>query len=161
MLTALIVETETRLVEASHVQIVIGTGQSAKSAQTFGVRVMLLTDRPDGQTARRLAGCGSLIDIETTLESALSGLLDDPMGYDLFVMDCDGFGGISGGEHAIAALIAAEARMRVMLVSGEFDVPAYPLGLRTAVCLPTEVQDEGFRRGFHHVLRDRAAVTMM
>jgi hypothetical protein len=48
----------------------------------------------------------------------------------------------------------------VMLVSREFDVPVYPLGRRTAVCLPEDVSDASFRIGFDHVLRDRVAVTM-
>ena len=91
----------------------------------------------------------------------MEAVLDDPLGYDLFVMDCDAFGGIAAAERAIATLIAAEARMRVMLVSREFDVPAYPLGRRTAVCLPDPVPEPGFRRGFDHVLRDRVPVTLM
>ena len=47
-----------------------------------------------------------------------------------------------------------------LLVSREFDVPAYPLGRRTAVCLPEDVSDTSFRIGFDHVLRDRAAIAM-
>jgi hypothetical protein len=127
----------------------------------MGVRVMLLTDRPEGQTALRLATYGSLVEIEDEFFAALSRILDDPMGYDLFVMDCDAFGGIDAAERAVAALIAADARMRVILVSREFDIPAYPLGRRSAVCLPDAVSEAGFRQGFDHVLRDRAALTMM
>jgi hypothetical protein len=127
----------------------------------MGVRVMLLTDRPDGRTARRLTGYGSLVEVEDELYAALSGILDDPMGYDLFVMDCDGFGGVIAAERAIATLIAADARMRVMLLSCEFDTPAYPLGRRSAVCLPDAISDQGFRQGFDHVLRDRCALSMM
>ncbi len=80
------------------------------------------------------------------------------MGYDIFVMDCDGYGGIAGAERAISSLIAGDARVRVILVSREFDVPVYPLGRRTAVCLPEDVSDASFRIGFDHVLRDRAAI---
>ncbi len=127
---------------------------------TLGVRVMLLTDHGHGQTARRLADLGSAIDIADDLAEAVSAILDDPFGYDLFVMECDGYGGIAGAEQAIAALIAGDARMRVMLVSREFDVPAYPLGRRTAVCLPEDVSEASFRIGFDHVLRDRAVMTM-
>lgn len=127
----------------------------------LGVRVMLLTDRPEGDCAQRLAGYGSLVEIEGELPAALATVLDDPLGFDLFVMDCDAFGGIVAAERAIATLVAAEARMRVMLVSREFDEPAYPLGRRTAVCLPDPVSEPGFRRGFEHVLRDRAPVTLM
>ncbi|MBA3908278.1 MAG: hypothetical protein C0524_00035 [Rhodobacter sp.] len=122
---------------------------------------MLLTDQPDGLTSRRLATYGSLVDVEDEVYTALSAILDDPMGYDLFVMDCDAFGGIAAAERAIATLIAAEAKMRVMLVSQEFEIPAYPMGLRTAVCLPDHVSETGFRRGFEHVLRDRSAMTLM
>lgn len=142
-------------------QILARPDRQPVSRHSLGVRVMLLTDRPEGQTARRLANYGSLVEIEDEFYAALSGILDDPMGYDLFVMECDAFGGIEGAERAIAALIAADARMRVMLVSSEFDTPAYPLGRRSAVCLPDAVSDLGFRQGFDHALRDRAPLTMM
>jgi hypothetical protein len=121
---------------------------------------MLLTDQTDGRTAQRLADYGSVLDLSEDLDEAIAGILEDPFGYDLFVMECDGFGGIAGAEQAISTLIAGAAKMRVMLVSREFDVPAYPLGRRTAVCLPEDVSDASFRIGFDHVLRDRAVVTM-
>lgn len=142
-------------------QILIGTSQKPLQAAAPGVRVLLLTDRTKGETAQRLTDYGSVIDIETAFEPALAALLGDPMGYDLFVMDCDGFGGVEAAEKAIVRLVAADARMRVMLVSREFDTPAYPLGRRSAVCLPERSSDEAFRFGFDHVLRDRAAVTYM
>ena len=134
---------------------------NSPAPQAPGVRVMLLTDRPEGESAQRLADYGSLVELADDPGAALAAVLDDPLGYDLFVMDCDAFGGIAAAERAIATLIAAEARMRVMLVSREFDVPAYPLGRRTAVCLPDPVPEPGFRRGFVHVLRDRVPVTLM
>lgn len=142
-------------------QILIGTSQKPLRAAASGVRVLLLTDRVGGETAQRLARYGNVLDIETAFEPALAALLGDLMGYDLFVMDCDGFGGVEAAERAIARLISADAKMRVMLVSGEFDAPAYPLGRRSAVCLPDHISDEAFRFGFDHVLRDRAAVTYM
>jgi hypothetical protein len=145
------------------VRVQTGLGNSGRSfaPHTLGVRVMLLTGRPDGESAQRLVGYGGLVDISSTLPTALAAILDDPLGYDLFVMDCDAFGGITGAEQAISTLIAAAARMRVMLISREFDVPTYPLGRRTAVCLPDTVGNEGFRLGFDHVLRDRVAMTLM
>lgn len=139
----------------------ISEGSKTVAAHRPGVRVMLLTDRPHGPTALRLASYGSLIDIEPTLEKARAAILEDALGYDLFVMDCDGFGGLEGAERALASLIASGARIRVMLVCGGFDEPAYPLGRRTAVCLPSAEDEDAFRRGFDHVLRDRAAVTLM
>lgn len=142
-------------------QFLARTGSQSSAQRSLGIRVMLLTDKPEGLTARRLANYGSLVDVENEVYSAISAILDDPMGYDLFVMDCDAFGGIVAAERAIAALIAAEAKMRVMLVSEEFDIPAYPMGLRTAVCLPDHISDAGFRKGFEHILRDRSAMTFM
>jgi hypothetical protein len=142
------------------VQTFIQAGRQQVQTHTLGVRVMLLTERTDSRTARRLAQYGSVVEVTEDLQEAVAAILEDPMGYDLFVMDCDGFGGIAGAEQAIAALIAGDARMRVMLVSREFDVPAYPLGRRTAVCLPEDVSETSFRIGFDHVLRDRAAMVM-
>ena len=126
----------------------------------MGVRVLLLTGHADGATGQRLASYGSLVDTHDDLDDAVGAVLNDRFGYDLFVMDCDGFGGITGAERAISALISGEAKMRVMLVSREFDIPVYPLGRRTAVCLPDDVSEASFRIGFDHVLRDRAAITI-
>jgi hypothetical protein len=142
------------------VQTFIQADRQKVAPHTLGVRVMLLTDRSDGLTEQRLANYGSLVDTTDDLKDAVATILGDRFGYDLFVMDCDGFGGIAGAELAISALIAGDAKMRVMLVSQEFDVPAYPLGRRSAVCLPDDVSDASFRIGFDHVLRDRAAVTL-
>jgi hypothetical protein len=142
------------------VQTFIQTGRQQVQPHTLGVRVMLLTDHAEGRTAQRLAAYGSVVDASDDLEEAVATILDDPFGYDLFVMECDGFGGIAGAEQAISSLIAGDAKMRVMLVSHEFDVPAYPLGRRTAVCLPQDVSEASFRIGFDHVLRDRAVMTM-
>jgi hypothetical protein len=127
----------------------------------MGVRVLLLSDVEDGLTASRLVGCGSHVDVEDALDAALKRLCRDPIGYDLFVMDCDGYGGLSGGERAVSSLIAAAARMRVMLVSSDFDAPALPGGRRSAVCLPVAAGDEDFRKGYQHVLRDRLPVPVM
>ena len=141
-------------------QTFIQTKRQQVAPHTLGVRVMLLTDKSNSPTGRRLAEYGSLVDVSDALDDAVASILDDPMGYDLFVMECDAFGGITGAEHAISALIAGDAKMRVMLISREFDVPAYPLGRRSAVCLPEDVSDASFRIGFDHVLRDRAVMTM-
>jgi hypothetical protein len=136
------------------------TDRQHVAQHTIGVRIMLLTDHSDGRTAQFLTDFGSLVDVSDKLEDAVTAILRDPFGYDLFVMDCDGFGGIAGAEQAISSLIAGAAKMRVMLVSREFDVAVYPLGRRTAVCLPEDVSETSFRIGFDHVLRDRAAITM-
>lgn len=141
-------------------QTFIQTDRQNVQPHTLGVRVLLLTDHAAGPTGRRLVNYGSVVDVADELDAAVTTILDDPFGYDLFVMDCDAFGGIAGAERAISTLIAGAAKMRVMLVSRDFDVPAYPLGRRTAVCLPQDVSDASFRIGFDHVLRDRAVMTM-
>jgi hypothetical protein len=137
------------------------TAQKPGTGQVEGLRVMLLTDSLDGMSALRLAEYGSAVDVRHDVDIALFGMLNDPFGYDLFVMDCDRTVGIDGAEAAIASLIAADARMRVILVSKEFDEPVYPFGRRAAVCLPASVPDDGFRRGLDHVLRDRESVVIM
>jgi hypothetical protein len=147
--------------EVDFMQTAIGAGRKAFPVRSMGVRVLLLSDAINSRTADRLASCGSHVDVEETLDLALRRLRHDPMGYDLFVMDCDGYGGMSGGELAVSSLIAAEAKMRVMLVSRDFDEPALPFGRRTAVCLPSGVGDDDFRRGFDHVLRDRMPTAVM
>lgn len=142
-------------------QTVTRSGSKAFLVPTLGVRALLVSDVQGGRTAHRLARCGSHVEVAQTLDLALERLRSDALGYDLFVMDCDGYGGMAGGERAVALLIAAEAKMRVMLVSQDFDSPALPFGQRTAVCLPTASGDEDFRRGFDHVLRDRVPMTVM
>lgn len=142
-------------------QTVANRSNRRVAPQSFGVRVMLLSVDPEGVTAERLASYGSSLDTETEFYAALGAIIDDPLGYDLFVMDCDGFGGIIAAERAIATLIAADARMRIMLVSSEFDTPAYPMGLRSAVSLPSPVSEASFRIGFEHVLRDRVSMRLM
>ncbi len=141
-------------------QTFIQADRQRVAPHTLGVRVMLLTDHADGATGQRLADYGSHVETSGNLQDAVATILQDRFGFDLFVMDCDAFGGVSGAEQAISSLIAGDAKMRVILVSREFDVPVYPLGRRTAVCLPEDVSDASFRIGFDHVLRDRAAVTM-
>ena len=142
-------------------QALLGIQHKPTPGQSVGVRVMLLSNSPEGQAAQWLVDYGSLVETRGDVGHALSGIVNDPIGYDLFVMQCDGLGGVDAAEAAIAALVAAEARLRVILISREFGEPDYPFGRRTAVCLPTAVAEEGFRRGFDHVLRDRAPVTLM
>ena len=142
-------------------QTVIRSGQRAYPTQPMGVRVVLLTDVQDGRTAHRLARCGGIVDVEATLDAALSRVLDDPMGYDLFVMDCDAYGGLAGAELAVSSLIAADAKMRVMLVSRDFDEQAAPVGRRPAVSRRAACREGESRRGFDYVVRDKTPMAIM
>lgn len=160
MLTAFSLYHSPLLVEEDRVRTIANYETPQVAQRAFAVRVMLLTRDTDGHSARRLAGFGSRVDCEAELYAALSGIIDDPLGYDLFVMDCDDFGGIEAGERAVATLIAAEARMRIMLISRDFDVPTYPMGRRTVVCLPSPVSDHCFRFGLDHAMRDRKVMQL-
>lgn len=155
MLTAIARYSGTVQVESDDVRIVASINQRPIASRAFGVRVMLLASDAESAAARSLTGFGSQVECEADFFTAMSHIIDDPLGYDLFVMDCDGFGGMAAGERAVATLIASDARMRVILISAEFDAPAYPMGRRTAVCLPSPVSHESLRFGFDHVLRDR------
>lgn len=161
MLTVNMMQTVFENLEEKPVQS-LTSGEPRKIATRAPVaRVMLLTPDRDGVSAARLGRYGCSVETEGELFAALSGMIDDPMGYDLFVMDCDAFGGIPAAERAIATLIAAGARMRVILISAEFDAPAYPLGLRSVVSLPAHVSETGFVMGIDHVMRDRVRLQLM
>ena len=124
----------------------------------FAARAMLLSRQGGGAAFDLLRELGCRVEVETEFYAALSGVIDDPLGYDLFVMDCDGFGGIDAAERAVSTLIASSARMRVILISRDFDAPAYPMGRRSAVSLPANFSQASFRIGFDHVLRDRVVM---
>jgi len=147
--------------EAMRVQTVAGIEPRMQAGAAMAVRVLVLTDRPDSHSAQRLASYGCLVEVGHDIAGAVAAMAEDPFGFDLLVMDCDAFGGIAAAERVISTLIAANVRMRFLLVSQEFDVPAYPLGVRSAVCLPDTVAEAGFRRGFDHALRDRSAVPLI
>jgi hypothetical protein len=91
------------------VQTFIQTDRQQVQPHTLGVRVMLLTDFAKGRTAGVLRST-AVSSTADDLDEAVAAILDDPFGYDLFVMECDGFGGIAGAEQAIAALIAGRCQ---------------------------------------------------
>jgi hypothetical protein len=159
--TALPVNGGARFAKVACMQTLPGTLQKPVVGQSLGLHVMLLSQNRAGLTEQRLAEHGGLVDRHGDVDLALSRIKTDPIGFDLLVMDCDGLGGVDGAIAVIAALVAADARMRVILISQEFDEPVYPFGMRAAVCLPASVPDDGFRRGLQHVLRDRVQVTLM
>ncbi len=86
----------------------------------MGVRVLFLSADPDSPLRDRIAGLGGAIEVEAEVYSALSAMIDDPMGYGLFVMECDGLGGIEAGARAAAALAAVKSRVPVILISRDY-----------------------------------------
>jgi hypothetical protein len=119
-----------------------------------GKRVLYLSADRDSRTQSVLTGYGCIVDGEVALQSAIFAMTHDPVGYDLFVMDCDGLGGVDAGVRTVARLIKEGARMRIVLISREFDEAAFPLGKRAVVSLPKPVDDAQLRMGFDHALRD-------
>lgn len=121
----------------------------------WGVRVLLLTAEAHSPLQDRIAGLGGMIDTETEVYSALSSMIDDPMGYGLFVMDCDGLGGIEAGQRAVATLAAVHSRVPVILVSKEQAAQVFPQERDAPVCLRAPISAVSLRVGFEHALRDR------
>ena len=121
----------------------------------WGVRVLLLTAEPRSPLRDRIAGLGGMIDTETEIYAALSSMIDDPMGYGLFVMDCDGLGGIEAGQRAASTLAAVHSRVPVILVSKDHVAQVFPQERSAPVCLRAPISAVSLRVGFEHALRDR------
>ena len=65
----------------------------------WGIRVLLLGENAmKGRAVRHLASLGSSVETTDELYTALSAVIDDPVGYGLFVIDCDGIGGLEAGR---------------------------------------------------------------
>ncbi len=121
----------------------------------WGVRVLFLTADQDSPLEARIAGLGGAVEIETEVYSALAAMIDDPMGYGLFVMDCDGLGGIEAGERAAITLAAVKSRVPVILISKDHGAQVFPQEKEAAVRLRAPLSAVSLRVGFEHALRDR------
>ena len=121
----------------------------------WGVRVLFLSTSQDSPFVARISGLGGTVEVETELYSALSAIIDDPMGYGLFVMDCDGLGGAAAGVHAMSTLAAVKARVPVILISKDHEAQVFPQDKDSPVCLRAPLSSVSLRVGFEHALRDR------
>jgi hypothetical protein len=124
----------------------------------WGVRVMLLSAEQgvgSGRAADRLAGLGGVVEVETDFFSAVEALNDDATGYGLFVMECDGFGGLEAGRNALSMMGCLVERMPVILVSAEVAVQTFPEQAHAPILLRAPLSAVGLRVGFEHALRDR------
>lgn len=108
-----------------------------------------------GRIASRIAGFGGRVDRADESYSAVAALIDDPSGYGLFVMDCDGLGGINGGRHVTRMLRAAGLRLPVILISCEWTAQIFPDDPMEAVQLRAPLSAISLRVGFEHALRER------
>ncbi len=124
----------------------------------WGVRVMLLTaaESVTGRTtANRIAGFGGLVETQTEMFAALEALIDDPQGYGLFIIDCDGLGGIEVGRKAFSMLGEQTCRLPVILTSRECAEQMFPDDRNAPIMLRAPVSARSMRIGFDHALRER------
>ncbi len=120
-----------------------------------GVRVLVLNDGSDLATRERLLELGGRVDIETELYTALSQLMDDPLGYGIFIMDVDTFGGVETGLRAFRMLRAADVRIPIILVGRGFLAQAFPEERSAPILLRAPLSMVSLRVGFEHALQDR------
>ena len=121
----------------------------------WGVRVLMLADVVDRGAEERLVGLGGKVDTETELYTALAAMMDDPLGYGLFVMDTDAFGGIEAGLRAFQMLRAADVRIPVILVGRDCGRQVFPEERSAPILLQAPVSIVSLRVGFEHALHDR------
>lgn len=129
-----------------------------ENAQTvgLGVRVLLLAqEAAQGGLTARIAALGGRVEAEHELYAGLSMLLDDPGGYGLFVMACDGYGGISGGYRAFSRLSAVTQRIPVILISSDCRQQTFPADRGAPVLLRSPLSAVSLRIGLEYALRDR------
>ena len=121
----------------------------------WGVRVLMLADGVDRGAEERLVGLGGKVDTEAELYTALAAMMDDPLGYGLFVMDTDAFGGIEAGLRAFQMLRAADVRIPVILVGRDCGRQVFPEERSAPILLQAPVSMVSLRVGFEHALHDR------
>ena len=121
----------------------------------YGVRVLFLSADAGSALRDRIAGLGGILETETEVYAALSAIIDDPMGYGLFVMECDGLGGAEAGARAAATLAAVKSRVPVILISHDYAAQVFPQEREAPICLRAPMSAVSLRVGFEHALRDR------
>lgn len=127
----------------------------------WGIRVMLVTtDGADGVTARRLASLGGQVETVDELFTALGAVMDDPLGYQLLVIDADCIGGIEAGRRAFSMLGNAATKVPVILVSRDCAEQTFPEDRSTPAMLRAPLSAVSLRVGFEHALRDRLSARL-
>ncbi len=124
----------------------------------WGIRVLLLSGEGEsGLTSRRLASLGGQVEVEAELFAALSAVIDDPAGYALFVLDCDGanVGGLEAGRRAVQMLGDVAERVPVILVSRDCGEQRFPNDRSQPTVLRAPLTSVSLRVGFEHALHDR------
>lgn len=141
-------------------QMLRSANQTEFSRVGFGIRVLLLTSEGESSAiSRRLAGLGSQIDIVDEVFTALSDVLEDPISYGLFVIDCESstVGGLEGGKRAAQRMGDVISRVPVILISKECSVQHFPEDRMVPTNLRAPLSAIALRVGFEHALRGRLA----
>jgi hypothetical protein len=139
-------------------QVVRSFEQSVHAMVGRAVRVLLVSSEGDsGVTGRRLAALGAKVDAVEEIYTALSELIDDPMGYALLVVDCDrcNLCGLQAGLHAVRTLGEIAQRVSVVLISSECQEQRFPADKAAPVVLRAPVSAVSLKVGYEHALRDR------
>jgi hypothetical protein len=122
--------------------------------------VLLLA--PEAEDAERLtrllAGFGGRVDHEAEFYGALSAILDDPRGWDLFVISCDALGGIEAGRRAMRMLGGIAERVPTILVSEECEAQTFPEERAEPILLRARMSAAALRLAMEHALRGRMAL---
>ena len=122
------------------------------------VKVLLLTSEAEnGQMSLRLARLGGQVEVMGELFTALAAVIDDPVGYGLFVIDCDspGVDGLEGGRRALQMLGDLTSRIPVILVSGTCGEQRFPDDHAAPTELRAPLSALSLKMGYEHALRDR------
>lgn len=136
--------------------------QNDATVAGWGIRVLLLSaEVTGGRTLRQLAGLASSVETTDELYTALSTLIDDPVGYGLFVVECDAFGGLEAGQRALLLLADCKSRVPTILISGECREQIFPEDRCKPTLLRAPLSSVSMRVGFEHVLRDRFAAQLV
>lgn len=123
-----------------------------------GVRVLVLAAADaadkDALTAR-LRATGAEVEPADEIYSALSDLMDDPGDYGLFVMDCDGFGGLEAGRRAAALLGQLKHPVPAILLTRDCAEQRFPDDWREPAVLRAPVSAISLRVGMEQLLHHR------
>lgn len=139
-------------------QIVRSIEQDTISPVGWAVRTMLLSKDPSDAMARKLAALGCIVEQNQELFSALDAVLSDPSGYGLFVLDADGFGGLTSGQRAFRLLGDVVLRVPMILVSNECNEHVFPQDKEDPTILRAPLSSIALRVGFEHAMRHRRMV---
>lgn len=124
----------------------------------WSLRVLLLTVDPrgaQGAVGARVAGFGGRVEAQDELFTALAAIIDDPTGYDLFVMECDGLGGLEAGRRAVALLGQAARPITSILIGADCGEQCFPDARTMPIELRAPLSGVAMRVALDHATRDR------